>query len=139
MSTAPIEAWQRAWREGFLPSISDAGLLALRDALVADDPRLIQGANTEPPPLNLRPDETPRAACAVCLTRWLGDGVNSVAAIEEFFARSCFDADFRLGEPTACRRFLNWFDSTPRMDMRRLMLAEVLVNLVARGVAVPAA
>ena len=31
----------------------------------------------------------------------------------------------RLGEPAACRWFLNWFDDTPRDQMRRELLAEV--------------
>jgi len=48
-----------------------------------------------------------------------------VAEVEEFFARACFEADQRLGEPAGCRWFLNWFDETPRDEMRRLLFAEV--------------
>ena len=37
-----------------------------------------------------------------------------------------------VGEPAACRWFLNWFDETPRDEMRRLLLAEVNRNLAER-------
>jgi hypothetical protein len=39
---------------------------------------------------------------------WQGDGLETVAEVEEFFARVCFEADQVLGEPAACRWFLNW-------------------------------
>lgn len=45
-------------------------------------------------------------------------GYRTVGAVEEFFAMRCFDADQRLGEPAACRHFLNWYDDTPRDEMR---------------------
>ena len=50
----------------------------------------------------------------------------------EFFARCCFEADERLGEPAACRWFLNWFDDAPRDTMRRELLAEVDAALAER-------
>ena len=56
---------------------------------------------------------------------WQGDGLETVAEVEEFFARVCFEADQVLGEPAACRWFLNWFDETPRDEMRRQLVAEV--------------
>ncbi|MBX9582421.1 MAG: hypothetical protein K2X87_19125, partial [Gemmataceae bacterium] len=56
---------------------------------------------------------------------WQGEGLESVGEVEEFFARACFEADQRLGEPAACRWFLNWFDDTPRDQMRRELLPEV--------------
>jgi hypothetical protein len=56
---------------------------------------------------------------------WKGDGLETVAEVEEFFARVCFEADQVLGEPAACRWFLNWFDETPRDEMRRQLLPEV--------------
>jgi hypothetical protein len=40
--------------------------------------------------------------------------------------------DQRLGEPAACRWFLNWFDETPRDEMRRLLLPEVQQLLAER-------
>jgi hypothetical protein len=46
-----VESWRRVFREGLEPVVSTPGLLALRQALLTDDPRLIQGATTTPPPL----------------------------------------------------------------------------------------
>jgi hypothetical protein len=52
--------------------------------------------------------------------------------VEEFFARMCFEIDQRLGEPAGCRWFLNWFDETPREEMRQQLLAEVKRALAQR-------
>jgi hypothetical protein len=100
-------------------------LEALQRALVNDDPRLLQGATTSPPPLMCVQDWPVEAACGLGYCGWQGDGLETVAEVEEFFARACFEADQLLGEPAGCRWFLNWFDETPRADMRRLLLAEV--------------
>jgi hypothetical protein len=70
--------------------------------------------------------------CALGFCGWQGDDLESVGQVEEFFARACFEADHRLGEPAACRWFLNWFDDTPRDQMRRELLAEVELALAQR-------
>jgi hypothetical protein len=72
------------------------------------------------------------AACGLGYCGWQGDGLETVAEVEEFFARTCFEADQRLGEPAACRWFLNWFDETPREEMRRQLLPEVNRSLAQR-------
>jgi len=120
-----MESWRQVWREGFLPVISTSGLEALRDALRGDDPRLTQGSTTTPPPLMCVQDWPVEAACALGYCGWQGDELETVGQVEEFFARICFEADTRLGEPAACRWFLNWFDDTPRDEMRRELLGEV--------------
>src|SRR5262245_40336223 len=127
-----MDSWRLVWRNGFMPVLSTLGLLALRDALRSDDPRLVQGATTTPPPLMCVQDWPVEAACALGVCGWLGDLLETVGQIEEHFARCCFEADQRLGEPAACRWFLNWFDDTPRADMRRELLAEVELALVER-------
>jgi hypothetical protein len=63
---------------------------------------------------------------------WQGEGLETVAEVEEYFARLCFEVDQRLGEPAACRWFLNWFDETPRDQMRTHLLAEVQRTLAQR-------
>ena len=45
-----MESWRRAWRVGLAPGLSRAGLEALSAALLRNDPRLLQGATTSPPP-----------------------------------------------------------------------------------------
>ena len=127
-----MESWRKVWREGLAPLLSTEGLEALSRALTSDDPRLLQGATTTPPPLQCVQDWPVEAACGVGYCGWQGDGLETVAEVEEFFARVCFEVDQRLGEPAACRWFLNWFDETPRDEMRRLLLAEVSRALAAR-------
>ena len=108
------------------------GLEALRQGLAKDDGRLLQGATTTPPPLQCVQDWPVEAACALGYCGWVGDGLETVAEVEEFFARMCFEIDQRLGEPAGCRWFLNWFDETPRDEMRAQLLAEVERGLALR-------
>jgi hypothetical protein len=120
-----MESWRAVWREGFAPNLSLHGLEALREALAIDDPRLIQGATTTPPPLMCVQDWPVEAACALGYCGWQGERLDTVGEVEEFFARCCMQADHRLGEAAACRWFLNWFDDTPRDEMRAELLGEV--------------
>jgi len=127
-----MESWRKVWREGMAPQLSVAALSALQRGLQTDDPRLIQGATTSPPPLECVRDWPVEAACVLGFCGWQGEGLESVAEVEEFFARACFEADQRLGEPAACRWFLNWFDDTPRQEARRELLTEVTRTLARR-------
>jgi len=127
-----MESWRKVWREGVAPLIEANGLQALRAALVSDDARLLQGATTTPPPLQCVQDWPVEAACALGYCGWQGEGLHSVAEVEAYFARLCFEVDQRLGEPAACRWFLNWFDETPRDEMRALLLAAVNRTLAQR-------
>jgi hypothetical protein len=120
-----MESWRVVWRDGFAPVMPTAGLMALRQALKTDDARVVQGATTQPPPLMCVQDWPVEAACVLGFCGWQGEQLETVGEVEEFFARSCFEADQRLGEPAACRWFLNWYDDTPRDEMRRELLAEI--------------
>ena len=130
-----MESWRTVWRKGFAPLIPTAGLAALRDALRGDDPRLIQGSTTTPPPLMCVQDWPAESAGALGFCAWQGEGLTTVGDVSDRFARLCFQADERLGEPAACRWFLNWFDETPRDEMRRELLAEVELALVGMNAA----
>jgi len=127
-----MESWRKVWRDGLAPHLSTAGLDALRRALLADDGRLVQGATTVPPPLMCVQDWPVEAACVLGFCGWQGDGLETVGEVEEYFARMCFEADKALGEPAACRWFLNWFDETPRAAARQELLAEVNRTLAQR-------
>lgn len=142
-----MEEWRRVWREGFAPVLPTRGLEALRDALRDDDPRLTQGSTTTPPPLMAVQDWPVEAACALGYCGAVENGgfadkvpsgkrtnpnAASVGTVEEFFAKACFDADRLLGEAACCRHYLNWFDDTPRDEMRRELLAEVELTLAGR-------
>lgn len=128
----PIESWKKVFREGVAPLLSTPGLVALAKALREDDPRLCQGATTVPPPMQAVAEWPVEEACAVAYAGWKGDGKTTVADVEEAFARVCFECDKRLGEAAACRYLLNWFDETPRDEMRRLLLPEVELALAER-------
>lgn len=131
-----MESWRIVWRNGFVPGFSTVGLEAVRQALLTDDPRLIQGATTTPPPLMAVQDWPVEGCCGVSYCGWQGEALTTVGEVEEQFARLCFEADQRLGEPAACRWFLNWFDDTPRDQMRKGLLAEVELALRTRAEAV---
>ncbi len=133
-----METWRRVWREGFVPVLPTAGLEALRDGLSRDDDRLTQGSTTTPPPLACVQDYPCEGACGIGYAGWKGDGLETVGDVERYFAVACFEADKLLSDPAACRWFLNWFDDTPRDEMRRELLAEVELALIGRDAFVPA-
>lgn len=127
------EGWRVVWHEGFAPLVTTCALKNLAAALEKDDPRLIQGATTTPPPLMYVLDWPVEAGCAVAFVNWQSDDpLVSVGQVEECFARMCYHADQRLGAPAACRMFLNWFDDTDRDEMRRLLLPEVIKAIKER-------
>src|SRR5262249_59457617 len=102
-----MESWRKVWRDGLAVQLSTAGLEALGRALLTDDVRLIQGATTVPPPLQCVQDWAVEGACVLGFCGWRGDGLATVAQVEEFFDRTCFQADQRPGEPAPRRWLLN--------------------------------
>lgn len=124
--------WQRVWRLGLDPALSDRALKALRRGLMVDDPRLVQMHTTLPPALGGAGQHAVQACCALSYAGWQGEGLQTVDDVNTFFAKTCLAADDQLGEPATTRYFLNWFDKTPRYQMRRLLLAEVEQSLQTR-------
>jgi hypothetical protein len=124
----PAERWREVWRAA-ARLLSRPGLLALRDALAANDQRLLQGGTTTPPPLLVVAEWPVEAACALAYCGWQGDGLNTVSEVEEFFARMCAEIDRSVQEAAGCRWFLNWFDETPRPEMIAAFLPEVELAL----------
>lgn len=148
-----MESWKIVWRDGFLPSLSTTSLEKLRDALHNDDCRLTQGSTTTPPPLMSVQDFPVEAACALGFCYVAENGgfaeidssgnqtnpdAATVGQTEALFARCCFEADQRLGEPAASRWFLNWFDDTNRDLMRIELLGEAERALALRAEVVAA-
>ena len=124
-----MKLWRQVWH-AFADEIGIDGCRALLVALEADDPRLHQGVTVHPPPLPTNLDCPPESACAVSLCGWLSEpGLISVGEVEEYFARVCHEVDQRLGQSGGCRHFLNWFDETPREEMRAALIPEVRLAL----------
>jgi len=133
-----LASWQITWRNGIVPQLSTPALNALAAGLACNDPAVLQGATTNPPPLESLKDCPVEAACALCYGPWKGDRLATVGEVEEFFAGVCHMADVALGEPAAVRYFLNWIDDTPREEARLLLLAEVGIALAERRLVKPA-
>src|SRR5262245_54381580 len=127
-----MESWRKVWREGIAPLLSNQALGGLEQGLANDDSRLLQGATTSPPPLQCVQDWPVEGACVLGYCGWQGEELETVGEVEEFFACMCFEIDQCLGQTAGCRWFLNWFDDTPRDEMRRLLLAEVNRSLAMR-------
>jgi hypothetical protein len=127
-----MESWKKVWCDCVVPLLNVDHLRALETALATDDPRLMQGGTTEPPPLQAVQDWPCEAACALGYCGWIGDGLETVAEVAEFFARMCFEIDRNLGEPAACRWFLNAYDEWSREEMRAALLPEVRAALAAK-------
>src|SRR5438046_991148 len=105
-----MESWRNVWRTGVAPLLSTESLEALRQALVHDDPRLLQGATTTPPPLQCVQDWPVEAACALGYCGWVGDGLETVAEVEECLARKSFDSW------NAANRYATRFDEKRRVS-----------------------
>jgi hypothetical protein len=125
---------KKVFHEGIVPLVSTHDLEVLLEALVKDDPRLLQGATTSPPPLQCVQDWNVEAACVIGYMGWQGQDLNTVSEVETFFGKMCFEMDQLMGEPSACRYFLNWADETPRDEMRKALIKEIDVALKRRDI-----
>ena len=120
-----MATWLEGWRNGIAPLMTHEGLVALREALRRDDRRLAQGVISLPIAVNDGDRAPVEAACAIGFCLWHGDGLDRVGRLKAQFARICATANDLLGAPCAVVAFLNWFDETPREQMRFQLLDEV--------------
>jgi hypothetical protein len=127
-----MELWRKVWRDGLSPLLSLESLEALRLALIADVPSLKQGQTTDPPALSCMKDFPVDAACLIGYCGWVGDGLRTVGEVDDYFGRMCFAIDQAMNEQAGCRWLLEWFDSTPRSEMRAELLPEVERSLARR-------
>jgi hypothetical protein len=131
-----IETWRWAWREGAAPLLADADLTLLQDALQRDDPRLLQGATTNPPPCDYATEVRCEGGCPLAFVGWQNYQMHVVKDVEDFFARLFTEIGQRLGDLTGARWLTNWIDETPRDEMRRLLGEEITRTLAERRVSV---
>lgn len=118
-----MEAWRIVFRH-FARIANREGLTALLEALETDNPRLLQGVTTSPPPLACYVDQAVEGCCMVGFTGWR-EGCTTVTEVEEYFASMCYQIDAALNEPGGCRFLLNWYDETPREEVRAKLIPEL--------------
>jgi hypothetical protein len=132
-----MEQWRKAWRRGFVLQLTVADLSVLRKALADDDPRLIQGATTDPPQFTPTPNfrrgrsaETPVCgACLIGFCGWLSRGLRTIGEVKDFYTVAFETADVDVD----AYPFIRWFDDSPRERVRVAMLAEVERELLIRA------
>lgn len=127
-----MKSWQKAWR-ALVDKLSTPELKALERALVDNDPRLIQGATTLPPPLEAVGNWPCEGACLLGYMGWQGKNhCRQIRDVERYFVWRCQMIDHALGEPAACKYLLNWWDETPREQAFAGLLEEVELALQQR-------
>jgi len=127
-----MELWRKVWRNGLVPQLSTNELLALKHGLETDDPKLVQGITTSPPAIDIFATSQVEFCCGLTYSSWKGENKTTVAEADARYTQLCQNTDELLGEPGVSRFFLNWFDETPRVEMRRQLLTEVVIALSNR-------
>lgn len=150
------EPWRKTFRKGILPALWEkaGGRVGYATALRAverhllddEDGTMCQGNTTEAlgdshsvRDFPGRGDYPCDAASFLAFLAWKGGLVKAkheratINEVEEAFAEMCFLIDKNMGEPAACRWFLNWFDETPMSSVRQPLLREVMRALSACG------
>lgn len=130
-----LEPWAAAWRQYIVPHLPASGLSALLSALKDDDPTLIQGSTTLPPPLLQTIGLPCEAGCAIAYALWKGTPVDTVGEVERLFAAAVnASASNSMNGYNESRAFLNWFDDTPRPQMIRELIPEVELAIVNKSI-----
>jgi hypothetical protein len=128
-----VETWRQIVRDGRLRSLTEDELHALRRGLADDDPALLQGMMTVPPPLECVYDWQVEGADLLAYPAWRARGLVTVKEVEEAAWALCSAIDARLGEGAA-KELLGWYDATPRPEMRQTLLADTERELLIRMV-----
>lgn len=128
-----MESWRYVWRNGFLSSLDGFGgvdgLAALVAAMEADSDELIHNATTCPPPLLCVQDWPIEATDGIGYILWKSLDLATVGDVVDGFSNWCMEADMLLGEPGACRWFLNFWDDNIPQFTYPLFLAELKFNI----------
>lgn len=127
-----LPKWQLMFRSGFAPLLSTKALEALRDGLEKNDERLVQGITCVPPAIQGCKELPPQQACALAYAGWHGERIQTVGALEEWFAEICLSAQERVKWEVKPSDFLSFFDDTPKELMSRYLLQEVNWELAMR-------
>jgi hypothetical protein len=126
-----MELWQKVFREGLAPLLTTEQLTNLLRAVEENSWELGQGFTTSPPPLHVTADWTVQQACLVSYPGWK-DGLTTVGEVEEFFARTCYEVDKRIGCPSGVVALIGWWDSTDRAEAFAALALEIEAELQGR-------
>lgn len=121
-----LPEWKRVWRRAIAPLLPPEGLDALRLAVEADDPALIQGATVGGLNWIEDPEAEPTCGCALGYALWQGDRLSTVRDVSEAFTRVLQGATMRLEFKTDTIPFFRFWDDLPRAEVLRLFLPEVV-------------
>src|SRR5437764_478068 len=102
-----LPEWVEAWRRGIAPLAPHDGLVDLREAVLRDDPRLLQhvtALGTE--------GGACAGACGIGWALWKGDGLEKAEDVQQAFNRVVTGAGIRMGWKTAVAPFFKFFDET---------------------------
>ncbi len=130
-----VSNWRYAWRRGVGPILPTAGLTALKEALEKDSPELRQPDLNNLDGVDITSPSLRRCrvtqACAIEYCGWKGAGLRQQGELWDYCADICERAE-ELAGPLADDAFTWWFCTTPREEMRRLLLPEVVRELARR-------
>jgi hypothetical protein len=118
-------AWRDSWRQAVAPRLPEAGLVELADALRRDDSRLVQANGRDPDLCDGGPGGAILRADAIGYALWQGHGLTTTAGMNRRVERLVFGTDPEGRCHLSAWPFLEWYDATPRGEMRRELLAEV--------------
>lgn len=122
-----MEAWREDWREKIAPKLTAAGLTALRDALLTQDPALIQGRTVLPTGKYDKGHLPIEACCGVGYGVWKGEGLTTLQEVWKRWEEICIPA----GKP-AVRGFIGYWDRTPLDEIARDLVPEIELALANR-------
>lgn len=120
----------RAWRQGMVPQLVDTGLLALREALIANDPALLRGSTVTPWAVADLANAPCEGVCPLAFALWRGLGLVTSGSVSAAWSRimdECHNAGLL---PWI---FVGWWDDTPAQEARNILLGLVVEALAARG------
>lgn len=135
-----IEPWRYVFRNGVAKQLSANGLVALREAIKGDDPRLVQGITLKP--IVGGNHARVYSCCFISYAAWQGEGMELCGNVLDFFSRVCDRTNEALmgkkvpseirDERFPVKAFLNWYDDTQREVVFADLLPEIELELASR-------
>jgi hypothetical protein len=126
------EPWRVVWRGLVVGSMPRPALCHLLRALQTNDPRLLRGANTEPPVGLIFPGDDPgecRGACLLAFALWQALGLVRAAEVDAAFQDLLAAVGLRAGSKLAILPLLDWIDCAPWGAVRMELMGEISLAL----------